>query len=77
MFLAKIQKITDKFVVVENVLENNVFFRDHAWLKKSKRFNNYKKGDIISFEARKKKYLSSEGYKIGLRHIRNIQKIFK
>ncbi len=64
------------YVLLENVKENNEVFRNHSWIKSTRRIEalNLKKGDRITFTARKEEYLSSEGPKIGLRHIRNVSR---
>lgn len=65
------------FTLFVEVYCDGKFFRDHCWVKFSKRLKKYglKKGDIISFSAKQEKYIdvnTLEVSKIGLRHLRNI-----
>lgn len=70
--------IGQSYILLENVIDTdtNVEFRDHVWIKLTKRFEklNLKKGDKVFFTARIEEYLSTTSYKLGLRHIRNLQK---
>ena len=69
-------EVLQLYVLLENVFEDEIEFRNHCWIKLTKRFEKMKlmKGDRIIFNARKEEYLSSEGPKIGLRHIRNLKR---
>lgn len=50
---------------------------EKVWVKNSYSLNNLdlKKGDYIVFDARIEKFEDKEGIKIGLRHLRNVEKI--
>jgi hypothetical protein len=50
-------------------------FRDHVWVKQSKRLNIYPIGTVIEFTGIVYDYLSSTGYKKGVRHIRSINAV--
>lgn len=66
------------YILLENVIDTdtNVEFRDHVWIKSTKRFEklNLKNGDKVFFTARVEEYLSTTSSKLGLRHVRNLQK---
>ena len=71
--------IGQTYILLDNVIDidTNVEFRDHVWIKSTKRFEklNLKKGDKVLFTARVEEYLSTTSYKLGLRHVRNLQKV--
>lgn len=54
--------------------EGNVF-RDHVWVKWSKRLSKFRFRDRIKFTAKQIEYLSSNGTNHGLSHLRNIKRI--
>jgi len=63
-------------VLLNDVIIDGEFFRDHVWVKNSKRFDRFKKDDQITFTAEFKEYLDSSNVnntKKGLRHIRFVK----
>ena len=75
---AKIVKITTdktmtKRIVLDGVVVDGRPFRDHAWIKWSKRFKNVKCGDTITATAEVREYLGGDlKPKLGLGHFRNV-----
>ena len=80
---AKVERfITDRLgvdrVVLSNIYVDGKFFRDHAWIKSSKRFNRIKVGDVFTATAEMYDYIdvdTNKATKKGLRHFRNIVKM--
>ena len=68
------------FILLEDVFDSvtGELFRDHTWVKNSKRWNKIplKDGDRVRFQALEEEYISNTSdEKIGLRHIRNVVKL--
>ena len=69
--------LAGKVLLIDIIDESGKLFRDHNWVKISNRLFKYMpKGHHhpvdIQFTATAKEYLSSEGIKMGLCHIRSI-----
>ena len=65
----------DRLLLI-NVKLGKLLFRDHVYIKKTKRNNHLKKGDYIFFNACVVPYIDSSDinkYKLGLRQMRNIK----
>ncbi len=66
-------------LVLERVIINGTIPKDHAWIKKSKRFINLLKGDWITFTANVCEYKSVVDEKLvtkyGFDNKRNIRRI--
>lgn len=72
--------VTHPTLLINDVnYENGEIFRDHVWVKHTKRFVNSgaKFKDKIRFTAVIRNYVSSDGVKFGLEHIRSIEVIEK
>ncbi len=72
--IAKISndKRNNDVVLFENIYVNGEFFRDHHWLKKTRRLNIVSEGDAITATATLIEYLGIEGTKLGLKSCRSI-----
>ncbi len=72
---------TSPKTILLNVMCEGVEFRDHCWVRISKRImevipKSHEKMKVkIAFSARVEEYMSSDGKKQGLGHIRQIVKI--
>ncbi len=63
-------------VLLDDVFVDDEFFRDHVWVRNSKRFERFKKGDNMTFTAEFKEYIDSSDInknKLGLRRIRYVK----
>ena len=68
------------YVLIKAVYVNGKFFRDHNFIKYSRRLKGIKKGDIISFTSKLEEYIDSENItkkKIGFKSIRSVVKCDK
>ena len=80
---AKVDRfITDRMgvdrVVLSNIYVDGKFFRDHAWVKSSRRFKRLKAGDMFTATAEVYDYIdvdTNKATKKGLRHFRHIKKL--
>lgn len=64
---------TQPFILLLDVTtSDNTLFREHVWIKWSKRLSRFSRGDRIQFSADVETYTSSTGGNLGLKHIRNI-----
>lgn len=79
MYIGTILGIRDRiestcpYVLLKPVYKDSgELFRDHCWVKWSKRFLDFSIGDTIKFTAKEYNYISSDGDRIGLKHIRYI-----
>ena len=65
-------KRNNDMVLFEDIYVNGEFFRDHHWLKKTRRLNIVSEGDAITATATLIEYVGIEGTKLGLKSCRSI-----
>jgi len=69
--------------LITNVESDGHVFRDHCWVETNHRLMKLvpqahnKRKVRVTFTARVEEYMSSEGTKVGLRHIRNVGELSK
>ncbi len=59
-------------VLFKNIYVNGEFFRDHHWLRKTRRLRIVSEGDTITATAILIEYVGIEGSKLGLESCRSI-----
>ena len=74
---ATVTKVTHDYtstdrLLLEDVYVNDSYFRDHVWVKATKRFSKLTVGDSFTSTAMLKTYISVDGQKIGLEEFRSI-----
>lgn len=80
-----VDRLNEERVVLEDVYVDGKYFKDHSWVKMSKRLENaqtsqnprkVKKGDIISATAEVSEYLNGSSMadrKLGLKTFRHVR----
>ena len=62
------------FILLKDVYnEQHKLFREHVWVKRGKRLSDLQLHDLIEFTAVEEPYMSSNGEKLKLEHIRNVE----
>ena len=66
----------DEMILVNDVYVNGEFFRDHSWIKMTKRLSVVSAGDKVSSTAILMDYFdtnTNKKYKVGFRSFRNVK----
>ena len=65
--------VSNRMLLYKVHREDGTLFRDHNWIVISKQLDQVRLGDTITFLAKEAEYLSSEGTKIGLKKLRDVE----
>lgn len=60
-------------VLLQDIFVNGQYFRDHVWVRKSKRFKGISSGSVINAFGTLVEYRGEKGKKLGLRHLRAVK----
>ncbi|MDY0138260.1 MAG: hypothetical protein RBR50_01050 [Candidatus Izemoplasmatales bacterium] len=61
--------------LLQDVFVNGQYFRDHVWVRKSKRFKDIGSGTVINAFCTLVEYRGENEKKLGLRHLRGVKVI--